>query len=709
MNLERFFNPRSAAFVGATEDLRKFGGRCFRRMVDFGFAGEIYAVNPKYTELFGRKCVASIADLPETPDHVGIVVPAPHVAGILKECGARGVPFATVYTSGFKEVGTDAGRALEETLREAARAGHVRFMGPNCNGFVSFTHNFCMTTTAALLGPRPPAGSIGVIAQSGGLGQVNVMMRAQELGLGISHQVSCGNQADLDVLDFADFMVSDPNTDVILMVVEAIGDGEKFAAVARRAAEAEKPIAVLKLGRTEAGRQAAASHTGAVTGSDDVHSAAFRQYGVIRVDDCEDLNAVAMMLRQRRWPKSRRAAAVAASGGHSVLFADLGAALGIEWPVLGGATAERLGSLLPAFGTPSNPVDLTAGTTGDVRIYSEALKAVADDDSMDFVVPILTINKAPEVEAAAALVEATEKPAAILWTGRCSDDPALTAAVVAARGVPVFRDAYRCLRTVALAMDYGAFLRAFRAGGGTERPAGADAGAARAALKLSEARSLGERASRQVLAAYGFEPPGGGLAQTAEQAVELARGFAGPAVLKIESPDIQHKTEAGGVRLNLRGDAEIATAFREIVDATEAHDPVARIDGVSVQEMVAPGVEMILGVSCDATFGPVVSVGLGGIHVEVLHDIAHRIAPVGPREAEAMLRELRGFPILEGVRGAEPSDIAALVAAIVRVSWLAHDLKDEIAELDINPLRVMPRGQGVRLLDALIVRAGPVP
>ena len=707
IDLERFFCPRSVAFVGATEDVRKFGGRCFRRMLDFGYSGTIYPVNPKYRTVFGRNCHPSISALPELPDHVGIVVPAQHVAGVLKECILRRVPFATVYTSGFRETGTARGTELQDEITDLARRGGIRIMGPNCNGFVSFVHGFCMTTTAALAGPRKPSGNIGIIAQSGGLGQINVMFRAHELGLGISHQVSCGNQADLDVLDFAEFMVSDPNTDVILMAVESIGDGRKLASVARSAAQNEKPIVILKLGRTEAGQRAAASHTGAVTGSDRVHSAAFRQYGLIRVNDCNELNQLAMLLRMRRWPRSRRAAAVAASGGHAVLFADLGADLGIEWPRYSQRTDERLNELLPSFGAPTNPTDLTTASTGNASTFAQALKAIADDDAVDLVVPIFTVNTEAEILAGANLIQTTRKPAAMLWTGKCSDNAELTAPVLVKTGVPVYRDALQCLSAVSASMRYGEFLRATNnpARRKPQRPAGADMERARELLVRQSERVLGERASRQILAAYGFDSLNGHLAHCADEAVEFASSVKYPVVLKIESPDIPHKTESGGVKLGL-GDADAVTAaYRDILESVKRFNAAARIEGVLVQQMAPAGLELILGVSRDPTFGPVVSVGLGGIHVEVLRDIAHGIAPVDSAQATAMLQELRAFPLLKGVRGAGPRDIEAIVDTIVRLSWFAHDLRDDITELDINPLRALETGKGVRLLDALIVRS----
>lgn len=707
-DLDRFFGPSSVAFVGATEDVRKFGGRVVRRMLDFGYAGRVYPINPKSESIFGMKAYASLADLPEAPDHVGIAVPARIVLDVLRQCAEMGVPFATVYTSGFGEAGNEAGAGLQAEMKDLAHRTGLRIMGPNCNGMVSFVHGFALTTTNTLAGPRLPAGGIGIVAQSGGLGQVNVMYRAIEMGLRISHQVSCGNQADLDVLDFVDYMVADPNTKVILMAVESIGEAAKLRRVARAAAEAKKPIAILKLGRSEAGRAAAASHTGALTGSDEVHSAAFRQYGLIRVEDCPELNQLAMLMRTGRLPEGRRAAAVAASGGHAVLLADLGGAMGVDWAEYGDETQERLNDLVPDFGQVGNPTDLTTAATGASGMFAKALSIIAEDRNVDFTIPLFTINKRDDIAAGAEFVRNSPVPAAMLWTGRCADDPDYTPEALAQTGVPVFRDTLACLKALRASVDYAEFLRRLPPGAeGSVRPEGVDRDKAARLLSEAATPALSERASRELVAAYGFPVLRTELAATAEQAAGLAAEIGGRLVMKIESADVLHKTDAGGVRLGIQ-DAEAArAAFEDIVASVRRHRPDAAVDGVLVQQMAPAGVELVLGGSRDATFGPVVTVGLGGIHVEVLKDVAHRVAPVDAGEAARMLKELKGFAILDGVRGMPPRDVDAVVDLIVRLSWLMHDFADEIEELDLNPLLVLEKGAGAQLLDAMVVRASP--
>lgn len=704
-DLVTFFNPASVALVGATEDLSKFGGRVLQQMLEFGYRGRVYPVNPRQTTLRGHPCYPNISDLPETPDHVGIVIAAERVLDTLKQCAARGVRFVTVFTSNFSETGEAAGRALQNDIVAFARANGMRLMGPNCNGFINFVDAFALASTTAIKGPRRPAGDIGLVCHSGGLGHMNIMWRAQEAGLGIAYEVSCGNEADLDAMDFMRFMLDDTRTRVIMVAAETIRDGRKFEAVARHAADLEKPIVMLKFGRTAAGQRAAASHTGAITGADDVHDAAFRQYGVLRVHDCNELYEVAKLLRRRKWPRGNRAAALTGSGGHSVLMADLGAGIGIEWVAYEAKTVAGLRELMPSFAAISNPTDLTSALTGSKQLFEDALGVVARDDGVDVVIPVLVAPTVPAIENVVTLAATLDKPMAVLWTGYCPSDPAVTAATLVARGLPVYRDAMTCLKAVRAAMTYGEFLRRHQAAAAQPpvRPAGIDTARAKTLLAAGTG-AMTERASKEVLAAYGLSVTREQLATNAAEACAIARDIGGPVALKIESPDIPHKTEAGAIRLGVEGDAAISRAHDEVTIAARRFNPAARLNGVLVQEMAPVGLEIMLGLAADPTFGAVVVVALGGIHVEVLRDVAYRIPPLTAADAHGMLRELRAYALLEGVRGAAARDIDALCDTIVRLSWLAHDLGETLAGIDINPLTVLERGAGVRAVDALILR-----
>ena len=702
--LKPFFAPASAALVGATEDLTKFGGRLYKTMLGFGEGRPIYAVNPSRTEVFGQRCYPSISALPEAPEHVGIIVAAGKVLGVLEESAARGARYATVLSAGYAETGTETGIALQRDLVEFARSTGMRIMGPNCNGFINFVDGFAITNTAAVREGRKPAGNVGVVAHSGGLGQMNVMWRAQEAGLGISYQVSCGNEADIDAIEFAHFMVEDEATDVVMMALEAVRSGPRFIALAEAAAEREKPLIVLKFGRTDAGQRAAASHTGAVTGAHDVQDAAFRQFGAIRVSDCNELYELAKMLRTRRWPRGRRAAAMTASGGHAVLMADVGASENLEWPPLSEETNEGLRKLLPSFAGVSNPTDLTSAQTGSPTLFTDALELIARDPGIDVVLPILVVARKQAIDAIASLHESIDKPLAVLWTGFCAEDSSVNVASLVQRGVPAYRDALICVKAVRASIDYAAFLKRFRQRPrrkALEPPRAIDAERARALLKQA-GRVMTERQSKAVLAAYGLSVTQERLARSAAEAAEYAATLRGPVALKIESPDIPHKTEASAIRLNITGADNVRAAFDDVMAAARHYNAQARLDGVLVQEMVPPGFEMMLGVIRDPVFGPVVTVAMGGIHVEVFRDVTHRIAPLTKDDVAEMLGELKLRPLLDGVRGAPACDIPALTEAIVRLSWLAHDLRDDFAEMDVNPLVVTP--QGVRVVDALIIK-----
>ena len=703
-DLKKFFNPASVALVGATDDLSRFAGKVLMRMSDFGYKGKIYPVNPRFKgqQIRGHECYGSVRDLPEAPDHVGVVVPAQHVMGILEDCAARGAKFVTVYTGGFAESGTAEGKALQAEVVALARRSGMRIMGPNCNGMISFVDAFAMTTSATIAGPRQPAGNVGVVSQSGGAGQVNVMWRAQDAGVGISYQVSCGNSADLNIIDFIEFMLDDAATDVIMALVEHIPDGRRFMQTARRAAALGKPIVMVKLGRTEAGGHAAASHTGAMAGSDDVTDAALKQCGVIRVDDCNELYEMAMLLRAKRIPQGPRTAATTISGGNGVLLVDHGAAHGLSWPEFSPKTRETLASFLPKMATTANPVDVSNALIGKADLFRRCVETIAADENVDMVIPTYTMTPRADLEAAVEAWKATTKPMAMLWIGKCNDQAGFTQLTVAATGMPVFRNTLACVKAVKAAVSYGQFSAANAKRAEPVRPAGIDVEAARALVSNAEG-TMTERASKLVLAAYGFPVTRETLAKEAADAVRIATEIGGEVALKIESADIPHKTEAGAIRLHVKGNAVVREAFDAVMGAARRYKPDAMLDGVLVQEMAPAGLEIMLGLVTDPVFGPVVVAGLGGIHVEVLRDLAYRVAPIDQTEARAMLDELRGRKLLDGVRGAAPRDIDALCDLIVRLSWLGHDLSDCIAELDVNPVILREQGAGAKVVDALVV------
>jgi acetyltransferase len=700
--LERFFNPRSVAFVGATEDQSKFGGKCYASLLKFGFRGKVMPVNPKRESLLGLPCAPSIDQLPEVPDHVGIALPAAASLEALEQCGRLGVPFATIFAAGFLETGTEAGKALQDRLRAICAETGIRVMGPNCNGMVSFVDRFALTSTYAVSQGHVPHGDLGIASQSGGAGQINVMWRAMQAGMGISYQVSCGNDADLDLLDYIDFMVDSEATRVVLTIAERISSSAKLKAVAEKAARRDKPILMLKVGRSEAGSAAAASHTGSITGADDVADAALEQYGIIRVDDTTDLYEFAKLFRRSTRPAGRRISASSVSGGNLVQAVDLASLAGLQWPEFGPTATTGLATLLPGFGKVRNPIDLTAAAVGSDDLLVLAGKHVLADPGIDTYVPVITMARRVEIEGIANLALTHEKQPVVLWTGECVDDKSYDMKTLVRLGVPVFDDPSRCFRAIAASARLHE-LRAAMRRDAEELKREALVAPAIAELPPLHGKALTERESKRWVAAYGLPVTVEELATSADQAAAIAARIGGPVALKIESPDILHKTEAGAIRLGVQGVQAVRESFEAVMQAARAYSPQANLQGVLVQEMAPPGLELVLGMVRDPVFGPVVMVGAGGIYVEVLRDVARRLVPVTEQAARDMLRALRIWPILAGARGQDPYDVDSVVKAIVGLSRLAQANPHAIAEIDINPLIVQRAGRGAKVVDALVV------
>lgn len=701
-DLERFFNPRSIAIVGASRDFMTISGQPLKHLQSHGYKGRLYPVNPRYPEVGGLKCYAALADLPETPDLVLILVNASRVADVLRQCGAKGVPFVIIFSSGFSEMGGE-GTRMQAELAGIARAHGIRVIGPNCQGMMNVADSVFAGFGSVFFTDYEP-GSVSMVSQSGGFGFSVMNLSSKDGGLPFRQMVTTGNEIGVSTLDFIDYFIDDPRTDLIAGYLEGAKDAWRLPEIGRKALEAGKPILMWKVGNTEEGQRAAASHTANLGGAMALYRAAFRQHGIIQVEDIQDVVDYGRAFRSGKLPAGNRLAIITISGGAGILMTDECIGRGMRLAQLAPETVARLREFVPSFGSLANPVDVTAAIFNDLTLINRTLQAIVDDPGVDC---IAMINASLQGEIArkiageiVAVATRTEKPIYVAWSAREVMAPEAYAALDAAR-IPHYRSPVRCGRALA-AVSWYAEARRKAAARRDERPL--ELRSAAAAQRLAgRTGDLAEHEAKRVLAEYGIAVTREVLATTREEALSAARSLGYPVALKVASPDIPHKTEARAVRLGVASDEALGAAFDEVLANARAHRADARIDGVLVQEMAGKdGVEVILGVANDRLFGPAVMFGLGGIFAEVLKDVSFRLAPVTPSVAREMIEEIAGYPVLAGARGRPRADLAALTDAIVRLSALAVDLADRVAELDINPLFVFPEGRGVKAVDALI-------
>jgi acyl-CoA synthetase (NDP forming) len=726
-SIHKMLNPRSIAIVGATSRMQ-YGGRFLAAALKAKDRVRVYAVNPRYDEIMGVKSYPSVTNLPEAPDLVAIVVPWDQVLEVLQESHRKGTGSAIVISAGFAERGTGDRRDLQGQLGAFARASGMRISGPNCLGLANVKDDIWATSSSR--GAEGLTGPIGLVCQSGATAFGPFLVRAVENGIGFSYIISTGNEADLDFTDFARYLLDDPDTRVIAGFVEGFKEAAKFLEVAKLAAERGKPIVLIKIGRSELGARAARSHTAALTGADARYDAIFAQYGVIRVQDYDELLETAHLLAHTPKPLVPGIAVVSHSGGISSLTADMCGQAGLDLPPLGEEARVRINGILKGFGWAANPADVTGFANSES--FPQIMEHMIADPRMGTLV-VASAGADAQAQQVISQRDRTDKGVVFLWTG--SRDAKAGLSQLKDARIPIFYTPDKLARGLESRLAYHTWReRRLEDGFATAPPRTAPQDAAIAeALGLGRP-TLSESESKQLLNAWGVGSAREHRANSAEEAALAAERLGFPVALKVDSPDIPHKTEAGVVRLNLGDTAQVRTAYAEIlanakaylsalplnsplprpspiegegVDAANAIALQARITGVSVQEMVADGVEVIIGVSCDPQLGPVLLFGSGGVMVEVYNDVALRRCPITRAEAEAMIAEVKGARLLQGFRGRPAADLAALADTLVRVSHLAMHLERHLAELDINPLMVLPAGQGVKAADALIVFRGP--
>ena len=691
----RFLRPRSVAVIGASRTRGTIGAELFRNVIDLGFEGPVYPVNPSADVVQSVAAYPDVGSIPGPVDLAVIVVPARLVLDVVEQCGQKGVGALLIISSGFAEVG-EGGSELQRDLMRIVRLHGMRVVGPNCMGLMNLDPEIRLNATFSPI--YPPPGRLAFSSQSGALG-IAVIDQARELGLGMSSFVSVGNKADISGNDLIQYWEQDENTDVVLLYLESFGNPRKFARIARRAAK-KKPIVAVKSGRSKAGARAAASHTGSFAAGDVAVDALFRQAGVTRTDTLEELFDVASLLAHQPLPRGRSVGILTNAGGLGILCADACSAAGLEVPELSDESSSALRAMLPAEASVANPVDMIASATAEQ--YGRALHILAADPKIDSIIVIFI----------PPLVTKAEDVAQSLMTASEDVSKTLLACFLGVRGVHGWlRNEKRVIpsyvfpESAARALGKVAERASWLARGeGTipdlddvDRDAGISLGAE---LALGGERWLQPDAVERLLKCYGIRAVKSRTVKAPEEVAEAAGEIGGPVAVKVVSSTILHKTDVGGVQLNLETPEEAATAARKIVEDLTNQGLASGIDGLLVQEMVgSEGAEMFVGVNHDPSFGPLLACGAGGVLVELMRDVTVRITPVTDLDATEMLRSLRTFPILEGYRGSPRLDIEELESLLLRVSRMVEDIP-HLGELDLNPVIVLPQGRGAVVVDA---------
>jgi len=697
--LDSFFAPDSIALIGASRDHDKIPGRLLAMLRKNGYPGKLYPINPNYGDIDGLKCYQSISDVGQPIDLAVIIIPAKAVLGALEQCAAAGVRNAVIISSGFAEEGGDSA-AMQDAIVALARKSGMRISGPNAEGFYSQVQRVAATFSPTV-DVKPDAPNlvasrrrIGIVAQSGGIGFA-IYHRARAIGIALSYVVSAGNESDLGAGEFFEYMVQDAATDVILLFIEGIRDVEKFLAAARRAAELGKPVIVTKVGRSGAGERAAASHTASMAGWSAAYDAVFAKYGFIVSNDLDEAVTIAAVLTTNPLPKGDRVAVLTVSGGAGIWGADTVSLQGLKVPELSPSIQAEIKQLLPSYGAAGNPIDVTAQ-----GVHSGGLQKSIDllsvSDEVDAILVVLSLSsdiRMPFKQAELKPVISAQNKPVVFYSYTLPSDFARKE--LAASGAVVLSGLTHAGVAMRRMVERARFKLA--------PPADTAASKLRDISAHLKSKTLSEFDSKSLLREAGIALPDEVLvAKRDELDAAIARaGF--PLVTKIQSRDIPHKSEVGGVRVNITTKGEAFAAYQALLDNAQRHRPDAVIQGVLVSPMAKKGVEIIVGTMLDATFGAMIMVGLGGITTELFRDVVYRPAPVSAAEASAMLAELKAAPLLNGFRGAAKVDIAALSQLISQVSVLAAQYAADISEIEINPVLVHPEGQGVTIVDALVV------
>lgn len=693
-SLRPFFAATGVAVIGASANPRKLSHGILKNLIDYGYKGGIYPVNPGSEDILGRQCYADISAVPNPVDLAVIILPAQATPEALEACGKRGIKAVVIISGGFKETGS-GGQELEAQCLKIAADHQMRLIGPNCVGLVNL-HNGLNTT---FINGLPDVGGIGFLSQSGAVcGGVVDLVQGKKVGF--SHFLSLGNEADVTETDIIEYLADDPATTVIAAYVEQIRDGRRFLEVARSVSR-KKPIVLLKAGRTSAGARAVSSHTGSLAGSYSAYQAAFKQAGVIEVNTVAELFDVAMCLDFQPLPKGKRAVILTNAGGPAALASDSLSAHGIFLEDLESETREVLRQHLNPAAQVGNPVDMLGGA--EPADYQMAVKQLISDKNVDIVIPILVpqslVNPAGVAQAIVEASVGSTRPVLTCIMGDISVNEARL--VLQGNRMPMFVHPEAMGGVLQAMLDYSAWRnQEFEAAVPLKS---LDRSAVEKILRAPGApKVFGEADSRPILAAYGIPMIKGGLARNPVAAAKLADEIGFPVVMKIVSPQILHKSDVGGIYLNLQDETEVMAAYERMFIEIGRKMPEAKLEGVMIEQMAGRGQEVIVGMRRDAGFGPLLMFGLGGVYVELFKDVSFRVAPISEKEALEMISETGAGKLLKGFRGQPESDLDAVVSCIQRLGQLALDFP-EISEVEVNPLLVHPQGQGALVLDGRII------
>lgn len=702
--LKAIFYPGTIAVVGASREPGSVGQSLLANLLGSRFKGIVFPVNPNAQGVLGLKSYPRVSDIPDQVDLAVVVVPSRIVPAVLEECGERGVKGAIIITAGFKEIGGE-GIDLERRIREIIERYDITSVGPNCLGVINTDPRSSMNATFGT--QMPKEGNIAFISQSGAL-CVAVLDYAKEANIGFSKFISMGNKAGVNENELLRYLKSDSKTDVILMYLEDLVNGREFMSIAREittSRERPKPIIALKAGRTLVGARAASSHTGSLAGSDKVYDAIFEQCGVLRVDTLEELFDYVKAFSSQPLPRGRNVVIVTNSGGPGILATDSCIRHNLRVSPLSPATKKKLRKILPATASLHNPVDLIAEAQAEQ--YQASLRAVLRDEKIHSAIVILTPTAFTKVDrissAIVKVARSFRKPVLCCLLGVYDVSKGIE--ILEENGLPNYRFPESAARVLAEMTNFTDWLKRPQTGIKAYRVQKTKARQFIDSVKQEGRHFLLEPEAYEVLKAYDFPVVRSILARDEQEAVEAAGEIGFPVVMKIASPDVVHKFDYGGVKLDLKDKNEARLAYREICDSMLRLKPDARIAGMIVEEMVPAGKEVILGVNRDPQFGPILMFGLGGIYVEALEDVSFRLAPIREYSALAMIKKTKTHKILEGFRGGPVYDVEAIADCLKRLSQLVVDFED-IQELDINPLVVFKKGKGCRIVDARIIISG---